>query len=102
MVDKRSASPDQGGPAAQDGEIGLRLQRAMAKGIKQSRIETADAGEVLGIYPIALALVLVDGSQSPRVGHVHFVAQVQKKPADPRRVQTSLKHNPVVWLAGET
>jgi hypothetical protein len=58
----------------------------MVKGIEQSRIETANTGQILGVDPVALVLVLVDGSQSPRVGYVHFVAQVRKKPADPRRV----------------
>jgi hypothetical protein len=73
---------------ADDGHVSLALFAAMFEWVEQLRVEARQAGEILGIYFIGLALVGVDEPQFPSVGHQHLVAALLQEPANPRRVSS--------------
>ena len=58
--------------------------------VKQFRIQTGQACQVLRVYLIGFALVGVDEPQFAGVGHKHLVAALLQDPARPRRVGTRL------------
>jgi hypothetical protein len=53
---------------------------------QQLGIESGKPGQVLGVYLVGFALVLVDQAQLTSVGHQHLVSTLFQKPTDPGRV----------------
>ena len=101
MIDKPSASPHQDIAAADQGQIGLGIGVAVAKGGEQSRVQAPDTGQVLGVHPVALGIVLVDEAQLAGVGHVDLVVAVLKQTADPGGVGTGFQHHAYRRHAGK-
>jgi hypothetical protein len=58
------------------------------------RIEPRKAGQLLGIYLVALAITVRDRSQLAHVGHDYFMAQFLKLLADPYRVRPCFHGDP--------
>jgi len=64
----------------------------VTNGIKQGRVETADARQHLRITPIALAFVLVDRPELARVCDQHPASLLLEISTDPRTVTSGFNH----------
>src|SRR5215207_1194691 len=73
-----------------DRQMSLGVFTPVVQWVKQFRIQTGQACQVLRIYLIGFALVGVDEPQFAGVGHKHLVAALLEYPACPRRVGTGL------------
>ena len=66
--------------------MGLGAFAPVPNRVQEPRIETRQAGEVLGVDLVGLAPVGVDEPQFASVGHQHLVATLLQEPTDPGRV----------------
>jgi len=97
VVDQLRTAPDQRLTRADDRKMSLGVFAAVFEWIKQFRIKTCEASEVLGIYLVSLALVCVDQPRLARVGHQHPMATLLEHPANPRGVGSRL-YGYAQWL----
>jgi len=59
VVDEQSAGTDQGIPRAENGQVGLRLGRAVVNGEEQAGVEAGETGKGLGVGPVGLSRIAV-------------------------------------------
>jgi len=90
VVDQLRARTDQRLPGADDRQMSLGVLTAVFERIKQLRIQTCQASQILGVYLICFAPGGVDEPQFPSIGYQHLVAAVLEYPANPRRVGARL------------
>ena len=101
VVDKGGAAADQGFAAAKENEIRLGHGGAMPQRSKQAWVKTAHPGQVGGVHPVALAVVLVDQTKSAGVGDDHLVAEFGQKATHPGRMCPCLKNHAGGLLGAE-
>jgi hypothetical protein len=82
--------------------MSLALLAPVLERIQQLRIQTRQAGQVLGVYLGGLLLVGVDEPQLACVGHKNLVATLLEHPASPWRVGSGLDGDAHGPLGGET
>jgi hypothetical protein len=82
--------------------MSLGVFTSMVQWVKQLRIQTCQASEVLGIYLIGLTLVGVDEPYLARIGYQHLVAALLEQPTNPWRVSPRLDGDPQRPLRAET
>jgi hypothetical protein len=73
--------------------VGLGVLAPVGNRVEQLGIKARQAGEILGVDLIGLALVGVDQSQFAGVGHKYLVAALLQNPAGPGRVGAGLDGN---------
>ena len=66
--------------------MGLGVFAPVRNRVQELRVHSSQAGQVLGVYFICLALVGVDEPQLPSVGHKDLVAALLQEPANPGRM----------------
>ena len=101
MGDKPGAGAYETVAAAKDGEILLSFGQAVTQRGKQRGVETADPGQILGVHPVRLVLVLVDEPELARVSDKDLVTEIGKEPAHPGRVGACFKHDAQRLACGE-
>jgi hypothetical protein len=70
--------------------MSLALFTPMLERVKKLGIQPRQAGQILGVQFVVLALVAVDEPQFTGIGHQHLVAAPLQKPAHPGRVGSHL------------
>jgi hypothetical protein len=73
VVDQLCAAPDQGLPGSDHGHVRLGAFASVPNRVQELRIEARQAGKILGVYFVGLALVGVDEPQFASVGHQYLV-----------------------------
>jgi len=73
VVDKERSGTNESIPAAKKRKICLGFCSSVLDRAEQPRINPPKTSKRLSVYPVTLAVVLVDETQAPRVGHDGFV-----------------------------
>ena len=93
MIDQERSGSDEGVPAAKKRQIRLRFRSSVLDGAQQPGIKPPQASERLGIHSVALAVVLIDETQPPRIGHDGLVTAFADEAAYPGRVGAGFEHH---------
>ena len=81
--------------------MGLALFAPVLERVQELRVHSCQAGQVLGVYLVGLALVGVDEPQLAGIGHQDLVAALLEHPARPGRVGSRLYGDAHGLLGGE-
>ncbi len=81
---------DQPGARSDEGEVGLGVLPPMGHRVQKLGVAPEQAGQLLGVYPVALAGSSVDQARLPGVRHHDPVAALRRQPTHPRRVRADL------------